>query len=141
MKFFVFMLSWLVIAGCAAPLAEIHYRGPLPASQIDPFEAAERFAGALQKETDLKIVDRSKRTDSEKLDMSASVHLQTPRTSSVWVIIIAYAEQREIDARVAGDIDSPVAKELAAACERVHAALYPGTNFVQFQRNRGLLGP
>ena len=141
MKFFVFMLSLLIVAGCAAPLAEINYRGPLPASQKDSFEVAERFAGALEKETDLKIVDRSKRTDTERSDMSASVHLRTPRTSSVWVIIIADAKRGEIAARVAGDIHSSVAKDLAAACERVHAALYPGTNFAQFQRDGGLLGP
>ncbi|HEY0966614.1 MAG TPA: hypothetical protein VGD88_04420 [Opitutaceae bacterium] len=141
MKLFVFILSLLVTAGCSTPLAEINYRGSLATAQSDPFEVTEEFARALEKETDLKIVDRSKRTGTPRTDGSASIHLRTPRTASVWVIIISYAAEREIHARIAGDIDSPIAKELAAACERVHSQLYPGTDFVRFQRNRGMLGP
>jgi hypothetical protein len=141
MKPLIVLFSLLCLAGCTTPLAEINYRGPLLAEQINAFEVAESFAGALEKETDLKIIDRSKRTGVARSDASASVHLRTPRSSAVWVMVTAYVSERSIVASVGGDIASPLAKELAVACERAHSRLYPGTAFVQFQRNRGILGP
>ncbi len=141
MKFLPILIVLMCTAGCATPLSEINYRGSLKFAQVDPFEVAEKFANGLERETDLKIEDRTKKSGSPRLDASASIHLRTKRSSGVWVIVIAYAEDRSIVARVAGDIDSPLAKELADACVRVYSKLYPGSEFVQFQRNRGLFGP
>jgi hypothetical protein len=131
-----------ILGGCnGTPLPEYNYRGAVPEPGPVNVAMVTDFSANLAREAGLHVVDQSKLTGNERADETFSVHLRAAADEKINVTVMAHFPSRTLFVTVAGNIESPMAKEIAQRAEALYKKKYPGSKLAAFTRYRGLLGP
>lgn len=142
MKAFIVTSLLAFFGGCnSTPLPEYNYRGAVPGSTAVDLAMVTNFSATLAHESGLRIVDQTKPTGNVEIDATVSVHLRPKSDERIYVTVMGHRPTRTLFVRVAGNIESPKAKDIARNAEAIYEREYPGSKLTAFIRYEGLLGP